>query len=219
MFIELLWRQPAFYLSWILVVVFSICIHEFTHAWVAHGQGDDTASANGFLSLDPRRVMGYQSLIALALFGIAWGAVPVDPRRFRTPASSALVALAGPLANAGLAVLFAVILTGAGLLQSHVPEDLSNALTLFCGVGVQANSLLLVFNLLPIPMLDGWGVAEAIFPPLRRLTAEQRGAYSLVAILLICFSPLQNIVFQLSGMFGGVIISAICAIANLLKLV
>ena len=218
MFIEFLWQQPAFYLSWILVVVFSICMHEFTHAWVAHRQGDDTASANGYLSLDPRRVMGYQSLIALALFGIAWGAVPVDPRRFRHPAGAALVALAGPLANAVLAVLFALILTVIGLFQSHLPEGLLNALVLFFGVGVQANSLLLVFNLLPIPMLDGWGVAEAILPPLQRLTAEQRGTYSLIAILLIWFSPLKNIVFRLSDLFQAVIMTAIQAVLAMFNL-
>ncbi len=219
MFFQKLWEEPVFYFSWILIVVFSICVREFAHALAARSQGDDTASANGFMSLDPRRVMGYQSLIALALFGIAWGAVPVDPSRYRSPASSALVSLAGPLANAGLAFFFAVILAGIGIFGNHLPENFAISFACFFGIAVKANCLLLVFNLLPIPMLDGWSVAEAILPPLRRLTAEQRGAYSLVAILLICFSPLQNIVFQLSGMFGGVIISAICAIANLLKLV
>ncbi|MGI6356918.1 MAG: site-2 protease family protein [Lentisphaerae bacterium] len=219
MFFQKLWEQPVFYFSWILIVVFSICVHEFAHALAARSQGDDTASENGFMSLDPRRVMGYQSLIALALFGIAWGAVPVNPSRYRSPASSVLVSLAGPLANAVLAFFFAVIVVGIFLLSNHLSVNFATSLTFFFGVGVRANSLLLVFNLLPIPMLDGWSVAEVILPPLRGLTAEQRGAYSLVAILLVCFSPLKNIVFRLSELFNFIILSAIWAVVNLFKLI
>ncbi|MDD4097386.1 MAG: site-2 protease family protein [Lentisphaeria bacterium] len=218
MFIEYLWQEPAFYFSWVLVVVFSICVHEYTHAWMACQQGDETARSHGFLTLDPRRVMGVQSLVALALFGIAWGAVPVDPRRFRHTLGNVLVSLSGPLANAALAVFFAVALTACRFLPASLPEGLYHATVLFTNVGVQANSLLLVFNLLPIPMLDGWAAAEAMCPPLRRLTAEQRGTYSLVAILLIWFSPLKSVVFRLSGLFQAIILGAIDAVLTLFNL-
>ena len=106
LFIRYLFEDPRYYIFWIVSVAFSICVHEFCHAATASTFGDNTARANGFMSLNPLRVMGPSSLICLALFGIAWGAVPVNPWSYRKRYQPSLVSAAGPFANLLLAVLF-----------------------------------------------------------------------------------------------------------------
>ncbi|MCO5045505.1 MAG: hypothetical protein M9935_09575 [Kiritimatiellae bacterium] len=88
-FISRIAEDPFYVVSWIVIVTFSICVHEFAHAWMALRLGDDTAAREGHLSLNPLIQMGWMSLMLLALFGIAWGSVPVDPRRLRTAARAA----------------------------------------------------------------------------------------------------------------------------------
>ena len=97
MFIEQLLDHPVYFITWVAVVTFSICVHEFMHAWTALTQGDSTAQREGYLSLNPLKVMGLRSLIMLVLIGVAWGAVPVNPRAMRRSYSPVLVACAGPL--------------------------------------------------------------------------------------------------------------------------
>lgn len=199
LFIENLWTNPGYYFSWVLVVTFSICVHEFCHAWVARWQGDPTAAMTGFMSLDPRRVMGQTSLIALALFGIAWGAVPVDPRHFRRRWSAALVSLSGPAANFVLAVLFSCLYhVVMFFIGRHLAPGAHEGLWLYLEIGVRANALLAAFNMLPIPMLDGWEVFALFVPPMNRLTTQQKGTYSLVAIVLLWFTPLSRVLYVLT---------------------
>ena len=105
------------YIMWVTVVMFSICLHEAAHAYVAMKQGDPTAANHGHLSLNPIKQMGTFSIIMLLLIGIAWGAVPVDPRRMRHKYSEALVSFAGPAANLLLFFAFCVLYT---IFKNHV---------------------------------------------------------------------------------------------------
>ena len=77
MFVENITENPAYYFSWIFAAGFSICCHEFAHAWTAVYYGDETPREH--LTLNPLVQMGKQSLIMLFLIGIAWGSVPVNP--------------------------------------------------------------------------------------------------------------------------------------------
>lgn len=199
LFIGNLWTQPSYYFSWLLVVAFSICVHEFSHAWVARWQGDPTAAMTGFMSLDPRRVMGSSSMIALALFGIAWGAVPVDPRHFRHRWSAALVSFSGPGANLLLAMMFAGLIFVLGFLGQIAEPGPREVIWMFLQVGLSANALLVVFNLLPIPMLDGWEIYALFLPPMRHLTQQQKNSFSLIAIVILWLSPLSRIVYELAN--------------------
>ncbi len=221
LFIENLWTNPGYYFSWVLVVTFSICVHEFCHAWVARSQGDPTAAMTGFMSLDPRRVMGQTSLIALALFGIAWGAVPVDRRHFRRRWSAALVSLSGPAANFVLAVLFACLYhVVMSLFGRHLAPGAQEGLWMYLVViGVRANALLAAFNLLPIPMLDGWEVFALFVPPMNRLTTQQKGTYSLIAIVLLWFSPLSKLLYVLTDYVAFIAQVPALAIGYLAQLV
>ena len=161
--------------------MFSVCVHEYMHARVAYNQGDTSVGDGGHLAMNPLQAMGGTSLIVLLLFGIAWGAVPVNPARFRRRYSEALVAFAGPLANLLLALVFAAIAWLGGQIGGR-------AVLFVCHYGVAANIFLLLFNLLPIPILDGWDIYSFLFPPLRNVSrekAQQVGFFALLLILIL----------------------------------
>lgn len=189
LFIEWLSRDPAFFVAWIVVVAFSVCLHETAHAWCAWLQGDDTAVRNGFGDLDPRRLMGWTSLLALALFGIAWGSVPVVPARLRHAWSEALVALSGPVTNLVLAVLCSV----GGVLTNHLGPG-AEPVQLVFRCGLEANCLLAVLNLLPVPPFDGWAVVSYVVPALRRITVERLNIASWVLLMVLLVSPANRVV-------------------------
>ena len=101
-FITQLAENPRYFFLVTLAVIPSICLHEYFHAQVALWCGDDTAARNGHLTLNPLKQMGWISLIMFFFIGIAWGQVPVDPRRL-TRKQDALVSFAGPFMNLVLA--------------------------------------------------------------------------------------------------------------------
>ena len=109
LFITQLFEDPQRFFIWLLVVIFSICCHEFMHAWAALKQGDPTAADEGHLTLNPMKQMGPFSLVMLAVCGIAWGRVPVRPWQMRHRHSDALVSLAGPATNFGLFLIFGIL--------------------------------------------------------------------------------------------------------------
>lgn len=185
-------EDPFFVFSWILIIVFSICVHECAHAWTALRQGDDTAAAHGHLSLNPLVQMGWSSLIMLALFGLAWGAVPVDPRRLRSAWSAAWVSAAGPLANLLLVVVFAALAVVVVLL----PGGGNDVALHFFRLAATANGVLFVFNLLPIPMFDGWTVLASFVPPLRRIDPMRVQSYSWLLLLAVWVTPVGDVIWQ-----------------------
>ena len=92
-----------------MIVIFSICCHEYAHAQIALWQGDSTAYENGHLTLNPFKQMGVISIITLLIIGISWGAVPVNPNRMKHKYSEALVAFAGPFTNLFLFFIFSIV--------------------------------------------------------------------------------------------------------------
>lgn len=210
--IENLWENPELYFTWVLVVMFSICLHEAAHAWTAAWRGDATAAGSGFLTLNPLRVMGPFSMVMLAVVGIAWGAVPVNRAALRNRWNAGLVSFAGPAANLLLAAGFAVALGILLLLQPHVRQEglLDNA-TAVVSVGIQANLFLFLFNMIPVPMLDGYDVAAMFVPALTRWRERAGGAATLVVILLI-MSPAGRVLWTATDvmakvMVGGVVLA------------
>jgi len=202
MFVTLLRDNPEFYIAWVVVVAFSICMHEFAHAWMASRQGDHTAREHGYMSLNPLRVMGPTALICLALFGIAWGSVPVDPRRMRTSRSHALVALAGPAANLLLAAVGAGVAWPAALAANQPAYFVA-------GIALRANTFLLLFNLLPVPILDGWEVWSWIFPPLRRIPAQQARQAGMIILLIVLLSGLFQYVWDAAFAPSALVLSGL----------
>ncbi|MEM9881955.1 MAG: site-2 protease family protein [Planctomycetota bacterium] len=163
-----------YFFAVVLVVVFSIVLHELAHGWAAIRLGDPTPRVQGRMTGNPLVHMGPFSLIALALAGIAWGQMPVDSSRLRGRYAEAWVALAGPATNlviAAVAVITLAVLMRVwglgdvpalvalfGLFGDFELGDLStvqqNLLRLLAIAGVY-NVVLAMFNLLPAPPLDG----------------------------------------------------------------
>lgn len=186
MFIEIAFENLPYYVSWISVVAFSICVHEYAHAIAAYRCGDDTAARAGHLTLNPVIQMGGRSLFMLALIGIAWGAVPVDPHRLRRRYGEAIVAVAGPLSNLCLAFIAALLY----ILLSATPA--ANLVDIAC----RANGTLFVLNMLPAPMLDGWKVYAAFVPAMNRVSEKQANTASLVMLLLIFVTPFGSLLWR-----------------------
>ena len=170
------------------IVFFSIVLHEVSHGAVAFSLGDPTAKALGRLTLNPLRHIDPLGTVILPVIlyathaGVIFGwakPVPFDPRYFKNRAVGTLiVALAGPLTNFLLAALFAWILKASG-----GPEALVGKV-FYLGAGI--NLFLALFNLIPIPPLDGSKILAAFMPrPLRGyyLSLESWGMILIVALL------------------------------------
>ena len=200
LFITQAFTDTKTFLMITLVVVFSICLHEFFHAWTALQFGDTTAADRGHLTLNPLRQMGPMSIIMFLILGFAWGAVPVNPAvlRARNRHAPAIVSLAGPATNFGL---FLIGFFFFGFLQTRIPSLIENeaagetVLHLFLLLGVY-NGFLCIFNLLPIPGLDGWGALTEYVPRLKNLNSEFAKGVTIFLIFLLLF--LADDIFELA---------------------
>jgi Zn-dependent protease len=160
-----MWR-----LMWLPLSILSLTVHEFAHAWSAWKLGDDTASRAGRLTLNPLSHIDLLGTIMLPLLGVPFGwakPVPVDPARFRRSVTMgrgmAITAAAGPLSNVVLALLSSV---GLGLAFRFAPEVVENGqpARFFLVNMVMLNVGLALFNLIPIPPLDGSRIVAWVLP-------------------------------------------------------
>jgi Zn-dependent protease len=157
--------DPQALIAILFAFVVGITIHEFSHAWSALMLGDDTAARQGRVTLnplshlDPIGTIGFL-LIAVAGFGIGWGRpVPVNPGRVRgSQRGLGITALAGPVSNVVLAILFVIPLRFADL------SGVSPIVETFIYYMVIVNILLASFNLIPIPPLDGHKILVGVLP-------------------------------------------------------
>lgn len=177
-----------------LPILLAITFHEVAHGRVARHFGDRTAESQGRLSLNPLRhidpigtVLVPALLLWMGGFLFGWAKpVPVDPRNLRRPRQDmAWVAAAGPTANLVMAVGWALVLAFALRQSGGVVGEWLGAMA---RVGVYINLLLAVFNMLPIPPLDGGRVLASVLPPgpLSRLMAriEPFGLFIVLGLLM-----------------------------------
>lgn len=218
-FIEFLWKDPNFFFMQILIVVFAICCHEYMHARVALWQGDSTAADAGHLTLNPLHQMGSMSLVMLAIMGIAWGQVPVNPKRMRHKYSDALVSFAGPATNLVLGLIFCfaaaalIIFSGIQDPASGNAEISNNALTLFYR-GAMLNFVLFIFNMLPAPGFDGWHILSSFFPRLK--TSDAQGMYFVGLVILILGFTYIKYLFLICERISLYVIFGIAYLAKML---
>jgi Zn-dependent protease len=180
---------PAF-----IILIASLSFHEAAHAWAADRLGDPTARMLGRLTLNPLAHIDWIGTVLFPLVGmlsglplIGWAKpVPVDTRNLKAPRRDfALVALAGPVSNVLLAFVAAVLLKAQGGL---VPDEGQTVVTVTLYTAVILNTLLAVFNMLPVPPLDGGNVLAGIVPEsVARLIDQMRpyGFFLLYALLLL----------------------------------
>lgn len=168
LFINRLFQDPVFFFRYIVIIIISIVIHELAHGVAAISQGDDTPKIKGHMTADPIVHMGVPSLIFLFFSGMAWGLMPVNPSKFRHERwSDIFVSAAGPLSNLVLGTFAALLAVVAINSQSTVMSEE------FCILAAQVNFSLFVFNLLPVPPLDGFSVFSNIFPSFKQLITPE----------------------------------------------
>ena len=156
-FIEYLFDPASqlFFGCVVITVVISIVLHELAHGWAAIWQGDDTPRQMGHMTGDPMVHMGGFSLLMLALVGMAFGAMPVNPSNFRSRYGNALVSAAGPAMNFLLALVALTALAVWVKISGSAIEGPSKNGQLFLQIFGTTNIALGIFNLLPVPPLDG----------------------------------------------------------------
>ncbi|MGC1520110.1 MAG: site-2 protease family protein [Steroidobacteraceae bacterium] len=157
---------------WAIPVLFAITLHEVAHGWTARYFGDRTAELLGRLSLNPLRhidpigtvlVPGLLLAVGGPLFGWA-KPVPVATSQLRNPRrATILVALAGPAANLAMAGMWCLVL--GAIMRVYGDQTLDHWIALMAQAGIVINVVLAVFNLLPIPPLDGGRVLAGLLPP------------------------------------------------------
>lgn len=166
-------------LAWVTGFLVALTLHEAAHALAANFLGDPTAKFAGRISLNPLRHLDPLGTLFLFFVGVGWGKpVPVNALNFfQQRQGSILTALAGPLANLVVALVLALpynFLSQSGSLFGD-----------FLGIVIFVNILLLVFNLLPVPPLDGGGVVANLLPWRYRVLYEQYGPILLFGILAV----------------------------------
>ncbi|MFZ5432551.1 MAG: site-2 protease family protein [Calditrichota bacterium] len=145
--------------------LFGLTLHEFSHAWAATRLGDPTARRLGRLSLNPLAHLDLFGSLALIFIGFGWAKpVPVDPNYLRSPRRDmALIAAAGPVSNLLIAIVLAA-LARLALVGSNAIEGSVSTGILILVQAVWINIVLAIFNLIPLPPLDGSRVLAGIVP-------------------------------------------------------
>jgi len=178
MLIQILFENPVLFFIIAIAIIFALAIHEFFHAWMAYYLGDSTAKDQGRLTINPLVHLDPFGTLLLFIVGIGWGKpVPFNPYNLRNQKwGPALVALAGPASNFGMAVIFGLILRFV---------EISNPYSaFFLSFFVWINLILGVFNLMPVPPLDGSHIFFTLFPSLENIKASIQGSFLfLIAVI------------------------------------
>lgn len=179
------------------VILFALTVHEFCHAWAADLLGDDTAKRLGRLTLNPIAHLDPLGTILMFIAGFGWARpVPVNPSNFKDPRKGmVLVALAGPASNLVMAIVAGLILRY--VVPSFSTMDVNASVSGFVSVSIvviiltlQFGVALAIFNMIPIPPLDGSRVLYGLLPE------KQAYAYSR-------FEPYGMIILFALFLFGG----------------
>lgn len=185
-----------------VVLLFSLSVHESAHAWTAHRMGDDTAIRQGRVSLNPIVHIDPIGTLLIPLLQIFWGGIPLIGWAKPTPVSSRnfrnlsrghiLVAGAGPASNLALALAFTLAL----FLALRAAIDIRGPVMAMVTTGIQMNVILALFNLIPLPPLDGswiatWGLPRPVAAAYDRIV-EPYG--SLVLLVLVATGGLGYVI-------------------------
>ncbi|MFH0853635.1 MAG: site-2 protease family protein [bacterium] len=152
MILETLFENPIIFIIWLAAIIIPIALHEFAHAFAATIQGDPTPKSMGRLTFNPLAHIDPLGIILLLIAGFGWGKpTPFNPFNLRnTRWGTVLVAAAGPISNLIMIIFFGLLLK---ILYPSLGSN--NLLSIFLIALVQINIILMVFNLIPIPPLDG----------------------------------------------------------------
>jgi len=192
----------------------AVTAHEVAHGYVADRFGDPTARLLGRLTLNPVRHLDPVGTLALLFVGFGWARpVPVNFANLRNPKKNMLwVALAGPGANLILAMASALLLHLLGFVESMLPLDISmvtKPIALMAAFSLYINVILAVFNLVPIPPLDGGRILSALLPSRQAAILARIEPFGfMLVIALVFFTDLWSTVL------GPIILSLVAVLAG-----
>lgn len=182
---QLIIENPIYGVAAIVAIVFAISFHEFAHAYAAYRLGDNTAKDLGRLTINPLKHLDIVGTLLLIIAGFGWGKpVPFNPYNLKNQKwGPAIVSIAGPLSNVILAVIAGVLLKV--LAMNGLPVD--NGLSFLLFNLVIINIVLAIFNLIPVPPLDGSKILYAFLP--ERMTGsvvalERYGPFILIFLVI-----------------------------------
>ena len=187
--------NPIVTIIYFVGLIIAITIHEFSHAFTADRYGDPTPRSYGRLSLNPFRHLDPLGTLMLFVAHFGWGKpVPIDPYNL-SKKEETMVALSGPASNLLLAILFTLI-------YRFVPIPIFVAGIIF--IFVQINISLAIFNLLPLPPLDGSKLFLNLLPKKQSLEWQETfDRYGIILLAILLFLPIAG------SSFIGLIISPI----------
>lgn len=200
------------------IVLIALSVHECAHGYIAYKMGDTTAKSFGRLTLNPIKHLDIFGTVCMFLFGFGWAKpVPINARRFDNPKKGmALTALAGPVSNVILSFLGLILYGIAYVLAVKFPDvffgssfavNFYNVLITFLMMFHTMNLSLAIFNLFPIPPLDGSRIALAVLPDKLYFGFMKYEHIIQIALMLALFSGLLDVPLNFiigavsSGMF------------------
>ena len=202
-FLDRIFRLPLDQLPFFLVtILIAFTIHEFSHAYFANKFGDPTAKLLGRVTLNPVAHFDLLGVLLLIIAGFGWARpVPVNRANFEKPRlMGTIVSVVGPLSNLLLAIFGAVIygiLFGSGVLGNIENERITTAVMTFLPMFSVTNFFLFMFNLIPLPPLDGYRILEDVLPPSisRKLQGVEQWSI-FVFLLILVIPPLREVTIQ-----------------------
>ncbi len=199
------------------IILLSLSLHETAHAIAANKLGDPTAKNLGRITLNPLKHLDPIGFICMLLCGFGWAnPVPINSRNLKKPRRDmALAAAAGPVSNLLLAFVFVILIKISFMLMpdyfvSVKTFELANILIEFLSIGVSLNITLAVFNLLPVPPLDGSRMLYVFLPQKQYFGLMKYERYiSLGIMFLLLFGVLDPIISFVSNKIANVMLFAV----------
>lgn len=178
----------------LITILIAFTVHEFSHAYFANKFGDPTARLLGRMTLNPAVHFDFLGIILMLVAGFGWARpVPVNRDNFKRPRlMGVIVSAVGPISNLLLGIIGSLIygaLAATGTLDAISNDRVLQAIYLFFGTFIQWNFFLFLFNLIPLPPLDGYRIVEDIAPRSIRGRLQQYEQWAVFIFLLILFIP------------------------------
>ncbi len=188
--------------------LFALTVHEFAHGYVANRLGDPTAANLGRLTLNPLKHLDLIGTLAFFLIKIGWAKpVPVDPRYFKHPRQDMLwVSLAGPGVNLAVAVASALVAKLLILFSTLLPTMILMPILQMTVASIWINIMLGIFNLVPIPPLDGSKILMGLLPPGLAASYARFERYGFILLLILFYTGiLPRLIMPIIKFAQGVI--------------